>query len=319
LIETLIAIFVSAIGLLALLALFPIGAVSMAQAIKDGRCAQASINATATARFQNLTSDSTVTGAFSSPVPAGAWPSFPSGYDGPSYPVYVDPLGTTLPGGATAVDKLPTPFSVNPGIPRVSPAYASPFSQYLQFFTLLDDVTFTPDGRAGTRGIVERTGRYSWAYLLQQPNVSYPSVVNATVVVYSERSQATLGENSYYVDFVQGSNTVTIFLNQLQTSGQEKPHLRPGGWILDSTTAYQDPGINANAPQPDPHGIFYRVINVTETFATDPFLVAQPALLLELQTNISKSSYTNPARGIYEEGVLTIMDNVAEVFNKGPQ
>src|SRR5207253_9862097 len=38
LVEVLVAIFVTAIGLLGLLALFPLGAVSLAQAIKDSRC-----------------------------------------------------------------------------------------------------------------------------------------------------------------------------------------------------------------------------------------------------------------------------------------
>ncbi len=39
LMEVLIAMFIMAIGMLALLALFPVGAVSMAQALKDDRCA----------------------------------------------------------------------------------------------------------------------------------------------------------------------------------------------------------------------------------------------------------------------------------------
>ena len=41
LLEVLIAIFVMGIGLLALLVLFPLGALTMAQAIRDDRCAQA--------------------------------------------------------------------------------------------------------------------------------------------------------------------------------------------------------------------------------------------------------------------------------------
>ena len=44
LIEVLVSIFVASIGLLALLALFPVGALSMRQALKDSRCAQSSIN-----------------------------------------------------------------------------------------------------------------------------------------------------------------------------------------------------------------------------------------------------------------------------------
>src|SRR5690348_1094775 len=44
LVEALVAIFVLAIGLLALLTLFPLGALTMAQAIRDDRAALASAN-----------------------------------------------------------------------------------------------------------------------------------------------------------------------------------------------------------------------------------------------------------------------------------
>jgi hypothetical protein len=55
--EVLVAIFVMAIGLLALLALFPLGALSMAQAIKDDRTAAIAADATAlSALGENLLS-----------------------------------------------------------------------------------------------------------------------------------------------------------------------------------------------------------------------------------------------------------------------
>jgi hypothetical protein len=52
LLEALTAIFIMAIGLLALLTLFPIGAMSMAQAIKDDRCAQTASQADGLMRVQ---------------------------------------------------------------------------------------------------------------------------------------------------------------------------------------------------------------------------------------------------------------------------
>jgi hypothetical protein len=48
--EVLIAIFIMAIGLMALLTLFPIGALQMAQSLKDQRCAEVGANAIAYAR-----------------------------------------------------------------------------------------------------------------------------------------------------------------------------------------------------------------------------------------------------------------------------
>ena len=45
--EVLVAIFVCGLGLMALMTLFPLGAMNMAQAIKDDRCGHAAANATA--------------------------------------------------------------------------------------------------------------------------------------------------------------------------------------------------------------------------------------------------------------------------------
>src|SRR6266851_9037588 len=59
--EVLVAIFVMAIGLLALLTLFPLGALSMAQAIKDARTAHSAKNAFAIAEGQNIHNDPFIT------------------------------------------------------------------------------------------------------------------------------------------------------------------------------------------------------------------------------------------------------------------
>src|SRR5438094_10214479 len=90
LIEVLVAVFVTAIGLLALLALFPVGAVSMARAIQNNRASQAASNAAAIANFQNLTQDPTVTSQFN---PSTGYPTISAGA---SYPVYVDSVGSSI-------------------------------------------------------------------------------------------------------------------------------------------------------------------------------------------------------------------------------
>src|SRR5262245_25230964 len=89
LVEVLVSIFVMGIGLLALLALFPLGALSMAQAIKDARTAHAAANANAVAEVRALRQDPVLTAAFTNPVTAGAALPAPDP-DGPSYPVYTD-------------------------------------------------------------------------------------------------------------------------------------------------------------------------------------------------------------------------------------
>src|SRR6266481_5010508 len=87
--EVLVAIFIMAIGLLALLTLFPLGALSMAQALKDQRLSEAGQQANALANAFNVRTDSQVT--FTS-----------NGTTGPSSPVFVDPWGLLInPTGTT--------------------------------------------------------------------------------------------------------------------------------------------------------------------------------------------------------------------------
>src|SRR5581483_2122955 len=114
LIEVLVALFVMSVGLLALLALFPIGALEMHQAIKDSRCALAAANAASVAEAMQLRDDPLVFAALNAnppTLPAGVnpLPTLPAGYTQPGYPVYVDPFAvshsafiahTTLPAGS---------------------------------------------------------------------------------------------------------------------------------------------------------------------------------------------------------------------------
>jgi hypothetical protein len=122
--EVLVAIFVMALGLLALLTLFPLGAIQMAQALKDDRTTQTALQADGTLRsywrHNVITSvlankDVPLVQALSDPlytapplgpewgpaqyrqfVPHGSaamYPPIPDTADVPSYPVMIDPLG----------------------------------------------------------------------------------------------------------------------------------------------------------------------------------------------------------------------------------
>jgi hypothetical protein len=323
LIEVLVAIFVSALGLLALLALFPVGALSMAQAIKDARCAQAAGTAASIAEIQQVRNDTALTNApnaFTNPG-LGLWDLSTAqlGYDGPSYPVCADALTGSYTGANTlgSIALLGPPPFVSPGFARRVPnfvaAAASPYLQYLKFFTIQDDITFDNTGiPIGVPNQIEREGRYSWAYLLRRPRYSVSSVVDMTVIIYSGRSQAVLGESAYGpVGFNPNLNTVTVSWNP--AAGQQAPNIRPGTWILDATV--QNPyKINPTTnmpyvpPYPDPHGFFYRVIGVIEAAPTQ--------LILELQTNPRQSSIDPITNNSY--GVLVVMDNVVEIIEKGP-
>jgi hypothetical protein len=390
--EVLVAIFVMAIGLLALLTLFPLGALSMAQAIKDGRTAQSSKNAFAIAEALNIhkdpfvQNDSLIPGVTvypgTGPTPANsssyflnAYPPVLQGlpgspyqygapdlvknvflttllghpYDGPSYPIYVDPFGwknlpsivgpvsamgnapvqlwvvggayprwVTPPPGAPAgfcsLPRLPLSFlPVNPNPLIPNPNYAN--QSIDRWCTLSDDITFQENGTpSSSTGNVQRENRYTWAWLLRCPKVSDTSVVETTVVVYSGRSLTSLGETPYFpVIFDPTSKFVDI------TYQGTRPSVRTGTWILDATMAYYDGDANLNVP--DPHGYFYRVVGVTDVNST--------TLRLELQTYPKSASNIGltPTATVFTSrfslpptpyGVLIVMENVVEVFEKGP-
>jgi hypothetical protein len=330
LMEVLIAVFVTAVGLLALLALFPVGAFNMAQALRYSRAAQAAGNADSVAAVWNLRQDQTVLNAMLTPTapsdqPTNSYPSLTTaatGYvpdpSGRSYPVYVDSTGFGISSSPYYVGEgiLPgaaaTPVQ---GIPRIAASFAQTTANIVRWMTLQDDLTFASNGTPAVPA-VQREGRYSWCYLLQMPAWGEPNTVNMTVVVYSGRSSLVRAENTYYVDWQAGSTTVVIPYNPSASPPQEKPAVRPGRWVLDATVV--NPQTPAGPIIPDPHGFFYRVVNVSDATYTSPATGATyPAVQAELQTPIRKST-TVAAGSRGQEGVLVVLDNVVEVFDREP-
>ena len=319
LVEVLVAIFVMAIGLMTLLTLFPLGALSMSQAIKDDRTAHAAGNAAAFAEAMNVRNG--LYGFFRSgyqppdPDPflnpdAGAHNGLPnlatiSNYDGPSYPVYVDPLGYSL--GSIYLTNTPkniprrTMSSPSPPSTAANPRPLASVQEIYRWFSLLDDMNFASDGP--NQGLpsspVEREGRYTWAYLLRRPRFSEQKVVDLTVVVYSGRpGQLPLGEHiSKNVLFDPASNFVTL---NATNYGTDKPAIRKGSWIMDAT-------LLLPSGRPEIRGYFYRVVGVTEN--------TPGTLQLELQTNPRGTATGSSSSNAF--GVLVFFDNVAEVFEKG--
>src|SRR5262245_42381387 len=91
LLEVLTAIFIMGVGLLAILTLFPLGALSMAEAVRSDRAAAIGANGSSIAIAQDLRNDSSIT---------------------PGSPVYVDPVYKLLAAntlGADATGAVPTP------------------------------------------------------------------------------------------------------------------------------------------------------------------------------------------------------------------
>jgi len=324
LVEVLVAIFVMAIGLLTLLTLFPLGALSMSQAIKDNRTGQCAANAAACAAAFGLRNDDKVVNQFdaqSGPNPykrdvfREALPHLANGtpdprlpvlMDGnPSYPVLVDPQGVLL--GATSYGDM---GAASPGFPRRIPRFiwgpdANPFPRPTQFryswswFANQDDMTFV-DGIPPTA--LEREGRYTWMYLLKRKDVAKTTVVDLTVVVSSGRPFQVLGAG------LAGETTFGSVIFDPATSLVKvpftgtPPDFKKGQWVLDSSPP--TPPV-AGSTRLDTHGYFYRIVGVSGPITE----AGQTKMVLELQ---------NPPKEFAGNGKLTLFEHVVEVFEKGP-
>src|SRR5437868_5953266 len=128
LVEVLVAIFVMGIGLLSILAMFPLGARNMAQAIKDDYAGHAGANARAIATAQNLRFDPIVLAALKNPNSA-LYNDAP--LDGPSHPVYIDPVGSFS--YAIGADQKWVAANTTSGIPRIRPTFVANYSGMLKW------------------------------------------------------------------------------------------------------------------------------------------------------------------------------------------
>ncbi|CAN5233612.1 hypothetical protein BH10PLA2_BH10PLA2_33010 [soil metagenome] len=334
LIEVLVAIFVASIGLLALLALFPVGALSMKQALKDSRCAQSAANAMALFKSMRVGLDTSLSTSTVLTDPfADGIPNTPAGLslglgsrsglsaNVSSYPVYVDPLGRTIKTlndlGTSAHLPVYQDTSANayPRIIRTGVSFvqtATPpqtlFSVYEKWFSLLDDIIFDPasPGQPASNGIsFTRDPRYTFAYMLRRPYVSNPSTFDVTIVVYSGRpingvmssfEEMACNKVGFGMDPTTGIATSPTTVTILYGASGVQPQ-RP--FIKAGGWILDATMPDATNPNAVAQGYFYRVVDVSDNGTS---------LTLELQT---------PVRQQIAQGMAVFLDNVVEVFEKG--
>jgi prepilin-type N-terminal cleavage/methylation domain-containing protein len=310
LMEVLVSIFIMAIGMLALLTLFPLGALRMDQAIKDERCAQAGLEAIELANILDLPNDPNV--RFYLQDPNAATPDGISATVGPSKAVLVDPVGIT-------------PYlDSGQNVARISPACANdsnhPENRY-EFFALMDDIVFQLGAGyprqfgSSTTSSIGREVRWSWTYLLQRPQVQNPGITNCTVCVYSRRPVAgalefTLPNAS--INITDGNISFTT------TDPAAVKQIVPGQWVLDATLAISAGGAQPNLPAGTraPMGNFYRITNVRQgASASETVLDLQTPIRGYSKLGVVGGRYTGTGANIAN---LVIQDGLVEVIDVGP-
>ena len=315
LVEVLVAIFVMGIGLIAILALFPLGVIRMAQAIQDGRTGNIAFNAEAIATMKLLGQDASGNpesirhdaNFFSTcQNPGGGLGAATA--QGPSYPVLIDPIGYR----SAAATGFQSWLAGTPGtIPRISlnsiQTSLTPDSMAMRWFSFRDEIVFdinglpqyvppTPIGMPPPPPFFYRETRYSWAYLCQLPKLADPQVVNMAVVVFNRRTMGMgsggipLNEYLYSSVFNTSTNVVTLTV----PAGGTPPPIRLGEWVLDCTPTTNPPSA---------HGYFYRVVSITNN--------GNNTFDLEVQT-----PFRGFAAGGTYAGQTMILEGVVEVFER---
>ncbi len=291
--EALVAMFVAAIGMISLLALFPLGALQMGQALKDARSTETATNAEALMRsywkinvLEAATPDPFVT-AFGPAV-------------GLSNPVFIDPVGVAA-RSITDPTRTNIASSTGPSRRTLSPT-VGPAIPVFRFCSLLDDMTFDAAGApVVTGGRVERAGRYNWMAVLQRANHDIQYEANLTVLVFDGRSVGYVAPNSELVygdpantnrthSFIAGGTSIQLrFL-----PADARPQVGKGRWLALFTPATR-------------LLTFHRVASLTE----DASVAAQTRFDIELQTPIPAGHDPAACRAIVFAGL-------AEVFERAP-
>lgn len=305
--EVLVALFIMALGAIAILSMFPLGVLTMGQALKDDRTAQAANQADAYLRWywktyvaETSTPDPFVT-AFDNPGGLAAPP-----INEPSYPVVLDPLGWVVwPGGGTQTQVASTLM------PRRTTSTLSgvtgpvPNGVVLRFTTLLDGLTYDQAGQAADSngnvggGPIDRDIRYNWLWVLQRPvSGTNPKTATMTVVVFDRRApfyQAPNGENAYGVIGLVGPGQTAVTIDY---TNKARPDVLKGGWIMDGTIL--------GAPYSVRHANFYRVVGVTDG---PP---GSNTVTYDLQTPIRRTD----GQAIPYPATIIVMAGISEVFER---
>lgn len=309
LVEVLVAIFVMGIGMMALLTLFPIGVLTMRQAIQDDRTGHAATSALAVAKMK--ISPSRFDAFFTQPNAALQ----PAVSDGPSYAIMLDTVGkrnylapyADWVGGQTdGVRRLTFP---NPTVPN--DINNNPLHWQISPDDIVFDQKGLPQELAQGTGIFERNSAYSWSYLLRRPLHGKANIIDTTIIVYNDRplqlnNNLQAGETVYDAAFNPNARTITVTWGG---PGQPLsfPPVNVGGWILDTTPVLVTAAPAKFGPS---HAKFYRVVSINQTSGNTADL--------EVEGAIHGFPLPAPSPANTFTGKITVIEGIADVFEKGP-
>lgn len=349
--EVLVALFLLALGTIAILTMFPLGMYHMGQALKDDRTSQAANQADAFMRMywrtnviENVNAGNTASGnyeplylAFNYPdskpdlnagvlfpvarrdLPPGTLPNL-QGQATHSYPVFVDPMGWQAPWGTLNPNTYSLQYWVGGQFyPRrsINLLLNSPATMSQRVCTLLDGYGYDEGGvplsvTGVAGGTFERDLRYNWMWVLQRPDNTDTNTAKMTVVVFDKRAFQFAPAGAEQV-FPSGAQPI-----------QQIPMV-PGSTVIQipktqGIPLVQKGGWIMDATPGLRHAIFSRVVSVTDNpnnmWTIGPSTVNVPTTDLEIQTPIRRmDGRSDPVADAYG-GTLIYFAGVSEVFER---
>lgn len=235
LMEVLVSMFIMAIGMLGVLAIFPAAADMMGRAIANAQIAEGLVNARAMHDGVDWMSDNYVgklTVPPTSPLPPG-WTA-PGNNDSPIF-LFLDQ--------AAGVAGLPSLANVaNAKIPTIV-GQATEADINGRFFTLNSDVVLNKQGLGnvdddGLTVAVDREGKFTLAHFFMKPlPMSAPGKIRRHILIFKGRSQSPTDYTSFNVAPGQISSPTTF-----RVTGNSSVQLKPRQWLMGLDT----PGGNPN-------------------------------------------------------------------------
>jgi type II secretory pathway pseudopilin PulG len=322
LIEVLVSMFIMSFGLLAIMTLFPLGAINMAKAVRDDRSYQAARSA-----------DGLFRAYWKGEIAEPATPTDPVLFNTLSDPNYGLPPGPDIQGGFTAAraNEWSYPVVVDPWAVVARPNGANPVASQ---WWVGDTRTMvprrsmamfpnTPTGRRqvfaalslkDTKGYdedlhltVDTEYRYNFMWIIQQPLVQNKFAANMTVVVFDDRPFlfAPAGTEPVIPNPVI-PNGVYFTPNTTTIVVPGSPELKPGMWVMDASV---NPAGNTPPRPLIRHANPYQVVSVTPDPATPGQTLVDLATAVKTPTDNNNAAYT---------GTLVILRGASGAYTRMP-
>ncbi|HEY1188667.1 MAG TPA: prepilin-type N-terminal cleavage/methylation domain-containing protein [Gemmata sp.] len=338
--EVLVAIFVVAIGLAGVMSMVPFGAKQMSDALVADRATSHATTIDGMVRpywKEKIVEDTRQDNLPPPPPPNPASAPPPRYFDqepffiamddpgrglpkptaGPSYPVFLDPMGVVGrrgqpgelwvgDGGSTNVPRRTMngvqylapfgPYLSLTGMPNTPSGLNRPNPQEastaLRMWSQPDGFSWDEDSRP-VSGPSMREYRYNALAVIQRPTNSARYTATLKVVVFSNRRHLFFPSNGPEVKFTGVNFVPTLTTIQLPTSAE----VQKGSWIMDATV---DPNANGTLR----HANFYRVVSAVEN--------TPGTFDIELHTPITR---VDGQSGAYAADIV-VMPGVAGVFER---